>query len=800
MVKVRKIRVGDFVTHARKEYVVVKKDKVTYRLVPRHVRTGPAITVPRKRAKLADQIWRTQLQRGDEVTIFLGGDWINALVYAREGRNLEVQPLLNNFTVQMHQDASTIAKARTVGSQPNGTHSGYPPAGRHAPWVKDEITPVVIDGACHIERGRNLIFPWTYISPSATRVQVSGPVRTPLTTLKFPKYETTGFPLKMYKNLSTAEIMHDIFTKKSSHPDILVEIAKQWCDRRLPIYPCDAYRGLRFYITQALAHEDDRRVQELLSVGAYSCCFHRSEWRVREHLSHPYLDVDIFVKANSLHVSLYHSGIHIDKTCDSVRKILQHISTPMVYAPPKLSVDASPEIQYVLSRMLGMEQTPVELLSTRKINGTKILFNVTRGFCNPEMHTCGGQLNMPFIEMQTLIKQLMKRSPMRTLIVVEKSELPMWKDFNIYYGRQRGFKPITVTTKTMFSRISRRQRVFDSAERLIMVSSTNWAHAAACAARLFRCKVKWAVGYGTAPRNTAIFDSREFNTDLCVNLSKKNMQQMGIDFPEIVKQEVIFNVKPDAYKFFVDKYKKSTQWYLENLPVGAVIEHVRVHRESRGATMLELFLEHPQFVPIEHRGEKLDAVEATLQNISDKFGVSQQLIKSRAEETCSVCLEKITDAAVTPCGHIFCSTCMKELQTRQIKCPMCRSKIPNFLKLSEQNTIGKIEVFKGTPYRIPHNEEWGKKIEFLKQHKDATILVNNKDFKPILKKILKKTQILTTEEIARGAKPLNSTIVSLKPISTDFLEAFIGFPWAKDFTLYELKYQLKEKPFGEEFY
>jgi len=798
MVKARKIRVGDFVTHARKEYVVIKKGKVNYRLVPRQVRTGPAITVPKKRVKLADQLWRTQLQRGDEVTIFLGGEWINALVYAREGKTLEVQPLLNNFTMQMHQDAGTIAKARTIGQQ-----HAYPPTGFSAPWVKDKITPVVIDGACHIERGTGLVFPWTYTSPTATRVEVSGPIRTPLTTLKFPKYETNGFPLKMYKNLSTAEIMYDILTKKSAHPEILVEIATQWTCRRLAIYPSNSYYGIRFYITQALAHEDDRRVQELLSVGSYDTCFLRSEWRVRDHLSHPYIDVDIALKGNALHVSLYHSGIQIDKTCESVRKILQHISSPMVYAPPKLAVDAAPEMQYVLSRMLGMEQTPVELLSTRKINGSKILFNAFRGFCNPEMRTCGGQLNTRFINMQKLIKELMKRSPMRTLIVVETGDLPLWKDFNIYYGRHRSVEQVTVTTKTMFSRISRRQRVFDFTERLIMVSATSWCHAAAYAARRFRCRVKWAVGTFDAHRNSHIFDSPQCNADLCINLSKKTMEQMGVQFPDFIKQEVIFNVKPDAYKFFLDKYKKSTQWYLNNLPVGASIDNVRAHRHARGARMLELFLEHPQFVPLEHRGEKLDAVEATLANISDKFGVPQQLLKSRAEEICSVCLETISDAAVTPCGHIFCSTCMKELHKRQIKCPMCRSKIPNFLKLSDKNTVGTIEIHRGTPYRLPHDEEWGKKIEFLKQHKDATVIVKNKAFKRSLKKVLKKTQILTTEEIASGAKPLNSTLVSLNPMEysvVGWLEAFFGNPWGKDFTLYELKYQLPEKPFNKEFY
>ena len=269
------------------------------------------------------------------------------------------------------------------------------------------------------------------------------------------------------------------------------------------------------------------------------------------------------------------------------------------------------------------------------------------------------------------------------------------------------------------------------------------------------------------------------------------MQEMGIEFPQFVKQEVIFNVKEDKYKDFMQRVNHTVS---EPDNIFHDIDNMRAKN------FLSLYLEHPELVPIRFRGEKLDAIEATISNISDKFGVSKELLKSRAQETCSVCLETITDAAVTPCGHIFCSVCMKELQTRQIKCPMCRSRIPNFLKLSDKDTVGKIEMFRGIPFRVSENEDWGKKIEFLKQHKDATFLVDNKLFKRKLKQIFKKTQILTTDDIKDGAKPGSSKIISLKAISADFLEKFIGTPWAKDFTVFELKYRLSNKPFKTEFY
>ena len=50
------------------------------------------------------------------------------------------------------------------------------------------------------------------------------------------------------------------------------------------------------------------------------------------------------------------------------------------------------------------------------------------------------------------------------------------------------------------------------------------------------------------------------------------------------------------------------------------------------------------------------------------------------------------------------------------------------------------------------------------------------------------------------AAVVNPSIVSLKPITSSFLETFIGTPWGKDVTVYELTYKLPEKPFGQEFY
>jgi len=774
MGKVRKIRIGDFVKYAGREYIVTKKNKINYRLVPRMVNTGNSIIVPKKRVKLADQTWRKNLARGDPLRLFIGGDWIFASVYERQGKKLLVQPSLSNFTMTVSQDAGIIA---------DGSHT-------HPLWVKDDITPVVIDGECHMERARGLIFPWTYTSENSQRIEVSGPLATPLTTLSFENYDTGGYPLSIYKTLTTAEIMHDIGNHESHHPNILAWLADQWCTQRLPIYPyLRNHYGLRFYISQALAHEDQRRVQEMLSVGENAAVFHKSEFIIRNHLSHPYIGANFRVVNNTLKVDLFHSGIKIDKTSEKVTKILEHISHPLNYDPRKIVVDSTPELSYILSRMLGMEQTPIELLSTRQVNGSKILCNLEHGFSEPEMKICGGQLNLKFINYCTLVTELMKRSPMRTLVVVEKDALPIWKDFNIYYGRNRGFKPVTVTTKTMFSKIARRQRLFDKTERLIILVDTTWFSSFAHVARNFRCKIKWASGSGEfGNKNTCIFNSRHKNSNLVISLTKDKMLDMGVEFPTVSHQCVVFKIDKEACDVFVKrlkaKYPGMPGWW-----------------HSRCKNLLEKFLEHPELVPIEYRGERLAAVEATLANISEKYGVSQNLLDSRAKETCSVCLENITDASVTQCGHIFCSECMQELQKRQINCPMCRSKITSFLKISEKDTVGKIKVDKGVPYRVPENETWGKKMEFLKKHKDATIITGNRDIgallKRKLKKVFRKRQILTTEEMQCNQPPVSSKIIIMNPHYN--IEDHVGLAWGKDIEVLSLKYKVEGAPFGFEY-
>ncbi|XP_033634475.1 uncharacterized protein LOC117295818 [Asterias rubens] len=43
--------------------------------------------------------------------------------------------------------------------------------------------------------------------------------------------------------------------------------------------------------------------------------------------------------------------------------------------------------------------------------------------------------------------------------------------------------------------------------------------------------------------------------------------------------------------------------------------------------------------------------------------------------TCSVCMDKLNNTHITPCGHRFCGKCIKECVNRRSKCPNCNKKV-----------------------------------------------------------------------------------------------------------------------------
>ena len=72
----------------------------------------------------------------------------------------------------------------------------------------------------------------------------------------------------------------------------------------------------------------------------------------------------------------------------------------------------------------------------------------------------------------------------------------------------------------------------------------------------------------------------------------------------------------------------------------------------------------------------------------EPFGVLEIMLTSIEdddEEMCTICFDELANSCLKPCGHRFCSTCIKQLEKRAVflatggvMCPHCRQPVKEF--------------------------------------------------------------------------------------------------------------------------
>ena len=728
--------------YAGHEWIVKDKKKKKYQLVRRQVVVGHTIWAPKEKIKLADQTWRSELRTGDPINLFIGGIWTSASVLRREGSTLCIQPCFNNFTIRLNQNSGKISKM-----QPHN----YPL------WKEDVVSHVFFNENLRVERGKGLMFPWEY----GKGITVIGPQRKHLLTLKFAPYNTQSFPLEMYNDISTEEILWDICTRPQDHPRTVVDIANQYCAERQSLYPLLPQSSIEHFIDKALAQNDNRRVAELLSVGNKVGLFSTNEWAVFNHLSCPYIDVEIRFTTH-LEMDLFWSGVHMQKLTEKISTILTKISRPIPYKPELIEIDHSPEMQYALSRMLGMEREPLQALHLRKVNNHHL--TSYDGFCKPALNKFGGIINMYGLDYISLVTNLVERSPLKTLVIVEPDSIHMWSAFSIWYGRDREDGNIIVTTRNTFIRC---WTAFPSVRRLICFALPSANTVFENTLKTFSCKIRWAVCTSSNEDKGWNLLQERPNDLARIFLNKQQMEDLGVLFPIISKRKVICDCDHKSYKDIII----NTQWMSRN----------------KTSNYIAKFLLHPELVPSHIRGEKLSSFEATLDCIAQKVNLKKEVLKNRTEEKCAVCLETISNPIVTSCGHVFCEACAEELDTRNINCPMCRSNVSGYIKVSDKNTPGNIVMHNGHSFRLPEKEEWGQKFHFLKKYPKATFVTKYASVKRKLKKHFSHTQIVTEKALANGTKLNAEQIIMIDAgISTHWLDN----AWGKDIELIQIIYKI----------
>lgn len=99
--------------------------------------------------------------------------------------------------------------------------------------------------------------------------------------------------------------------------------------------------------------------------------------------------------------------------------------------------------------------------------------------------------------------------------------------------------------------------------------------------------------------------------------------------------------------------------------------------------------------------------------------------KNIQEENCSICFDTLEEPTLTPCGHLFCSDCLKMCLEAKPSCPMCKAD----LKGKELLLVNK-KVEEKKENKNPLSEKYGAKlgklisvIRYLTSNEDNRIIV-----------------------------------------------------------------------------
>lgn len=721
MVKKSRISLRDYVTHAGKEWVVIGKSSKRFTLMRRQVRKGQRITVPKARVKLADQSWRDNLKPNDPIEYFFVKQWVPARVMKNESGMLTIQPSFTNHIVQEKAHSSRIAKR----------NHNFPM------WTPEVTRTVLYNGLPRVVRGDGLLYPWEYGSGIPIPVARCDYVK----TVEFDIFETNSYPVSMYPTLDSEQIIYDLYDNLTdSIPYILRLLVSQYALIRGSRF--QVYNGMTIedYIDAALEADDNRRVNELLTVGPEVNVFNQAEAMISELYSRPVLDLTIRYENKKVIANIQCTGY--STVHPMLSEIYEKLSTPMNYAPVKYEVLDSPEMSYILSRMLGMEDEYAQQLHLRRF-GVKYA-TLHGGICPAFKKTYGGVLNVYGLNVQELVRRLMKLRPLKTLVITHSNNVSSW-NIATYHGSRKEDDLVVVTSQHTFAR---NHELFNKFDRLICVALPSMRHTAYMRAlKENTTSTRWAV----CPDNTQAMAFRSWRVHSmnavddrgCIRLTKQKQLDMGVTFP------IIHTRKVECEGCDIQNIRRNTRWF---------------SKEKR-EKLISQYMLHTSLVPIYLGGERLDEYEGTIDMIADRVKLDVHVLKDRISDVCAVCMEKKESPTVTTCGHVYCSTCTRELYNRGINCPLCRSNIQGFMHVSTKNTPGQIVMHNGSCYRVQKQQGWGSKIDVLRKYPNATIISKYTKVLSKLKKELPNKDMFTLSAALGGRKPKNTVVLFVEPFS-----------------------------------
>ena len=744
MTKVRRIALRDYVTYMNKEWVVVGRSKKHVQLIRRQVGEGTKIKVRKSKVKLADQSWRKHLKYGDPIQYFLSGYWVPARVIVKRQDSLDIQPSFSNYTIVVKPDSSRIAKM----------DHDYPL------WEATEVCEVIYNGRLRLQRAPGLLYPWEYAD---TAVEIPSAERTYVRTVKYDRFDTLSYPCSMFNTLDTEQIAFDLFQNRPPNmPDQLHMLISQYITHRGAKYEICLSGSVDLFASYALEYGDEDRLRELLSVGENHKLYKKVEWLIAQRYYEPVFDLNIAYEDGKVVVDIFKTSFN-NTSISGIRALFQQLSTPFTYKPETYEVNSTPEMSYILSKMLGMEESCVQNIHFRRMG--EHIVSKYEGFLSKIRLSYGGVICVYGLRVVQLVSELMSLSPWKTLVITSPNSMSMWKDHSQYFARRKDDDLLVVTTKNTYIRNFARLNAYD---RIICTCKiTPYTEFDRCL-RSAKAKIRWTIARDVQQLENAWelhgFPYRDEKGEIV--LSKKDQEDMGVVFPTI----------------------KTSLITCDGSPITHLYENTKNMSYAKREQLITQYMLHPSLVPEHLTGEKLSMYEGTVDAIAKTLNVKEEQIQEHADDKCAVCLDTMDQPTVTSCGHVFCAECTQQLQMRHVNCPMCRSKVQGFMKISDKNTPGKIVMHKGFCYRVSYDQKWGSKMDILRKHPNATIISTYANTVSKLKKELPNKDVFTLISAMRGRIPVSNKVILVEYAACSVPKTMFDYAYGRDLDVTILNY------------
>lgn len=80
--------------------------------------------------------------------------------------------------------------------------------------------------------------------------------------------------------------------------------------------------------------------------------------------------------------------------------------------------------------------------------------------------------------------------------------------------------------------------------------------------------------------------------------------------------------------------------------------------------------------------EEVDEENECSSESSDNEAAEMRMQAARSQDTCCICFTAGKEAALVPCGHkALCLACAEVIKERGQKCPICRSRVSDFIRV-----------------------------------------------------------------------------------------------------------------------